>query len=72
MSGDEIKWRATEQQQHDYRMLACRERRALYGGDCDGDGSCTECEIEMAEWFETRASKAARAAISHDEPEQPA
>lgn len=65
-----IEWRGTEAQQHRERMKACRERREQYPDDeCDGDGSCAECEMDMVEALETRASKAARLATPNQEPE---
>lgn len=45
-----IHWSGTEAQQHGERMKACRARRRLYGQrSCDvRDGSCAECEYDMA------------------------
>lgn len=45
-----IEWEGTEAQQQAERMKACRARRRQYGQDeCDDrDGSCTECEMDMA------------------------
>lgn len=55
-------WAGTEDQQHRERMKACRSRRKAYpDDDCDRDGSCYECEQDMAEALETPASKERRA-----------
>lgn len=61
-----IEWEGTEAQQHRARMKACRERRAQWGDDCEGDGSCEECEMDMAEAMETSASRARRFAEQGD------
>ncbi len=58
-----IDWEGTEAQQQHERMKACRERCAQWGDDdCDGDGSCDECEMDMDEALETPASRARRLA----------
>lgn len=45
-----IYWIGTEDQQHEERMKACRERREQYPDDeCDNDGSCFECTVDMWE-----------------------
>lgn len=45
-----IHWQGTEDQQHAARMKACRSRRKKYGqSHCpEKDGSCDECEMDMA------------------------
>lgn len=57
-------WWGSEDRQHAERMKACRERRQQYGeDDCDDrDGSCSECEQDMAEALETAASRTRRQA----------
>lgn len=66
-----IEWVGTEAQQHEQRMKACRERCAEWGRDCDGDGSCTDCEMDMAEALETPASRARyTAALSQSQGER--
>lgn len=64
-----IEWEGTEGQQQQERMKACSERCAQWGDDdCDGDGSCEECGMDMAEALETPESRARRrAALSHGE-----
>ena len=59
---DEIEWEGTEAQQLRERMTACRERRAQWGDDCPGNGSCEECETDMALALETDTSRARRLA----------
>lgn len=52
-----IRWQGTEDEQHAARMKVCTERCALYNDDdCDRDGSCSECDVDMALELETPAS----------------
>lgn len=45
-----INWIGTEDEQSAERMKACRARRKQYGQLCceERDGSCAECEDDMA------------------------
>jgi len=60
--GPDILWEGSEDQEFSLRMKACRARRRKYGQrNCDDkDGSCSECEHDMALALETAASKEAR------------
>lgn len=59
----DIIWSGTEDEQHAVRLKVCKERCALYNDDdCDRDGSCSECDYDMAEELETRASLRRRVA----------
>jgi hypothetical protein len=54
--GDAVQWQGTEDSQHAERMKACKARCQRWG-DCDeGDGSCAECDSDMAEALETTES----------------
>lgn len=46
----EIRWIGTEDEQFAERMKACRARRKQYGQSLcsEKDGSCDECEEDMA------------------------
>ncbi|WP_286880851.1 hypothetical protein [Sphingomonas sp.] len=57
-----IEWEGTEAEQLRERMTACRERRAQWGDDCPGNGTCEECETDMALALETDTSRARRLA----------
>lgn len=60
-----IEWEGLEPALSEARLRICRERRKQWDmkdHECDGDGTCAECEIELAEEFETPASKARRSA----------
>lgn len=50
MSDTTTYWIGNEDQQFAERMKACRARRKQYGQGCceDKDGSCDECEDDMA------------------------
>ncbi|HEY5793429.1 MAG TPA: hypothetical protein VIU82_00315 [Bosea sp. (in: a-proteobacteria)] len=50
MSDRTVYWIGTEDDQHRERIKACRARCKLYGrSSCeDKDGSCDECEEDMA------------------------
>lgn len=45
-----MRWSGTEEQQYQARMKACRSRRKQHGERVcpEKDGSCTECEMDMA------------------------
>jgi len=54
--GNAVQWWGTEDSQHAERMNACKARCQRWG-DCDeGDGSCAECDSDMAEALETTES----------------
>ena len=57
-----VVWEAeTEDQAHETALRLCKKRRAQWGDDdCDRDGSCSECQQEVAEEHETEASKIRR------------
>lgn len=50
MSERPIKWIGYEDEQFAERMKACKARRRQYGQGCceEKDGSCDECEDDMA------------------------
>lgn len=50
MVSETIHWIGTEDDEQAERMKACKARRKRWGqGDCeDKDGSCSECEYDMA------------------------
>lgn len=53
---DAVHWWGTDDSQHAERMKACKARCKRWG-DCDEeDGSCAECDSDMAEALETRGS----------------
>lgn len=53
---DAVQWWGAEDSQHAERMKACKARFQRWG-DCDeDDGSCAECDSDMAEALETNAS----------------
>ncbi|MFX4086917.1 hypothetical protein ACKU27_17645 [Sphingobium yanoikuyae] len=53
---DAVQWWGAEDSQHAERMRACKARFQRWG-DCDEeDGSCAECDSDMAEALETNAS----------------
>lgn len=56
-SPETIYWIGTEDEQHIARMKACKARRKEWGeDDCDEkDGSCAECEMDMA--YDLRVTK---------------
>jgi len=68
-AGQTIYWVGNEDQQFAERMKACRARRKKYGqSSCDEkDGSCDECEDDMARALRvTKAEFEAHARSSHD------
>lgn len=68
LTGATIHWQGTQEQEIAERMKACRERRAEWGENCceEKDGSCSECEYDMA--VALRVTDAGRAALEagHD------